>query len=201
MEDYNLNRSFLSLEEKSVVKHFDASHSIDNRGRFIVPLPRKAGVVPLGESRKQAIDRFFRLERLLWKRGTFEESSEVVREYFKMNHTEPVPVEDLDRGYEEVYYFPMQAVRKETSSTSKIRVVFDASARTSSGTSLNDHLLAGPTVHSLLIDVLLRFKRYKVALTTDVSRMYLAVLLSKSNEIFTVSYGGKTQISYSKIIV
>ena len=45
MEDYNLNRSVLSLEEKSVVKHFDTSHSIDNSGRFIVPLPRKAGVV------------------------------------------------------------------------------------------------------------------------------------------------------------
>lgn len=42
-------------------------------------------------------------------------------------------------------------MRKDTSSTTKIRAVFDASAKTSSGTSLNDTLLVG-TVHSLLID-------------------------------------------------
>ena len=71
----------------------------------------------------------------------------------------------------------MHAVRKETSSTSKIRVVFDASATTASGTSLNDHLLVGPTVHSSLIDVLIWFRQHKVALTSDVSHMYRAVLL------------------------
>ena len=73
----------------------------------------------------------------------------------------------------------MHAVRKETSSTTKSRVVFVASEKTTTGTSLNDHLLIGPTVHSPLIDVLLRFRQHKVALTTDVSRMYRAVLLPK----------------------
>ena len=37
------------------------------------------------------------------------------------------------------------------------QAVFDASAKSSSGVSLNDLLLVGPTVHSPLIDVLLRF--------------------------------------------
>ena len=55
--------------------------------------------------------------------------------------------------------------------------MFDASARTASGTSRNDHLLLAPTVYPLIIDVLLRFGRHRVARTTDVSRMYRAVLL------------------------
>ena len=46
------------------------------------------------------------------------------------------------------------------------------------GVSLNDTLLVGPTVHSSLIDVLLRFRFHRVALTTDVSRMYRAVELT-----------------------
>ena len=94
-----------------------------------------------------------------------------------MNHAELVPSADLERPREEVFYLPMHAVVKESSSTTKIRAVFDASAKSSSGVSLNNQLLIGPTVHSTLVDVLLRFRRHRVALTTDVSRMYRAVLL------------------------
>ncbi len=79
---------------------------------------------------------------------------------------------------EKVFYLPMHAVRKEDSTTTKLRVVFDASAKTSTGVSLNDTLLVGPTVHPPLIDVLLRFRTHRVALTTDVSKMYRAIDLS-----------------------
>ncbi len=73
-------------------------------------------------------------------------------------------------------HLPIHAVRKESSSTSKVRAVFDASAK--SGISLNDTLLVGPTVHPSLIDVLIRFRLHRVALTTDVSRMYRDVFLT-----------------------
>ena len=74
----------------------------------------------------------------------------------------------------------MHAVYKDSSSTSKMRIVFDASAKSSTRILLNDQLLIGPTVHAPLIDVLLRFRRHRVALTTDISRMYRAILLPKS---------------------
>ena len=67
IEDYNM-KPVLSLEEKSVVQHFESLYSRDERGRFIVPLPRKSGVVALGESRTQEDERFVRLERSLRKR-------------------------------------------------------------------------------------------------------------------------------------
>ena len=72
---------------------------------------------------------------------------------------------------------PIHVVRKETSSTTKVRAVFDASAKSSSGVSLNETLLIGLTVHPSLIDVLLRFRSHRIALTTDVSKMYHAVAL------------------------
>ena len=71
----------------------------------------------------------------------------------------------------------MNIVTMSSSTSTKMRVVFDASAKSTSGTSLNDHLLVGPTVHPSLLDVLIRLRRHRIALTTDVSRMFLAVLV------------------------
>lgn len=62
--------------------------------------------------------------------------------------------------------------------------MFDASAKSASGVSLNDTLLVGPTVHSSLTDVLLRFRTHRVALTADVSKMYRAIELVPSDRDF-----------------
>lgn len=82
---------------------------------------------------------------------------------------------------EHTCYLPMHAVRKCSSSTTKILMVFNGSVKSLTTVSLNDILLVGPTVHSTLLNVLLRFCTHHVALTTDVSHMYRAVLFTKSN--------------------
>ena len=78
----------------------------------------------------------------------------------------------------------MHAIRKESSTTTKIRAVFDASAKSSTGMSLNHTLLVGPTIHPPLVDVLLRFRLHHVAMTADVIRMYHAVMLTESDRDF-----------------
>ena len=98
------------------------------------------------------------------------------------NHAELVPTDDLEKPASEVFYLPMHPVFKETSTTTKVRPVFDASAPSSSGVSLNDLLLVGPTVHSSLVDVLIRFRLHRIGLTTDVSRMYRMVLFEASDK-------------------
>ena len=179
IEDYNLKRPVLSQKENTVVEHFDESHYKDESGRFVIPLPRKPGVVALGESRSHALETFSRLNRSLWKSATVHEFADVIRKYFDLNHAEPVLVEELDNPRTEVYYYPMHAVRKETSSTSKICVVLGASATTTSGMSLNDQLLVGPTIHCPLVDVLLQFRQHKVVLTADVSRIVSCCIVAK----------------------
>ena len=98
-----------------------------------------------------------------------------------MGHAELVPAVDLETPSHSVFYMPMHAVRKDSSLTTKVRAVFDVSAKTSTGVSLNDVLLVGPTVHSPLVDVLLRFRFHRVALIADVSRMYRAISLTPSD--------------------
>ena len=72
----------------------------------------------------------------------------------------------------------MHAVTKESSTSTKLRVVFDASARTTSGHSLNETLMVGPTLYPDIIDILIRFRSYSVSVTADISKMYRAVALS-----------------------
>ncbi len=181
VEEGTSGKASLSPEEKLVVQQFVDNHYRTKEGRFVVPLPKKSNAKPLGESRAQAVRRFLSLERSLRSRGQLDEFQTVIEEYFSMGHAESIPVADLQKPPKSVFYLPMHAVRKDSSTTTKVRAVFDASAKSSNGVSLNDTLCVGPTVHSSLIDVLLRFRSSRVALTTDVSRMYRAVELAAAD--------------------
>ena len=66
----------LSIEERTVVKHFENHHHRTPEGRFVVPLPRKPESQSLGESRSQAVKRFLSLERSLARKGQSQNLSE-----------------------------------------------------------------------------------------------------------------------------
>ena len=121
------------------------------------------------------------LERSLNRRGGFEEFNSGMQEYFKLGHAEAVPAADLEKPPPLTSYLPMHAVYKASSSNTKVRPVFDTSAKSSTNISLNDTLLVGPTVQ---IDVLLRFRWHSVALVADVSKMYRAVELVDDDKDF-----------------
>lgn len=99
-----------------------------------------------------------------------------MEEYFQLGHAEPVPTSDASKSHNETYYLPMHAVHKPSSTTTKLRVMFDA--KTSTGVSLNDILMVGPTVYPPLVDILLRFQSHPIALTADLSKMYQEFELS-----------------------
>ena len=86
-----------------------------------------------------------------------------------MGHAEEVPESSVNHPLQHTFNLPMHAVLKDSSTTTKLRAVFDASAKSSTGVDL---LLVGPTVHPSLVDVLIRFCTHHIALTTDVSLMY-----------------------------
>lgn len=75
------------------------------------------------------------------------------------------------------YYLPHHAVIKTSSTTTKLRVVFDASMKTSSGRSLNDILMVGPTIQKDLGQLLLQWRMFAVVFTADVEKMYRQILV------------------------
>ncbi|XP_022180598.1 uncharacterized protein LOC111040844 [Myzus persicae] len=86
-----------------------------------------------------------------------------------MNHMELVTAPNPNKC---AYYFPHHAVMKESSITTKLRVVFDGSAPSSSGLSLNDILFRGPKVQPDLLDILLGFRMHSIVITADIAKMY-----------------------------
>lgn len=79
------------------------------------------------------------------------------------------------------YYLSHHAVLKPSSSSStKLRVIFDASAKTGKY-SLNDVLKVGPTVQNDLFSIVLRFRRHPVAFSADVVKMYRQVRVHPSD--------------------
>ena len=75
------------------------------------------------------------------------------------------------------------AVVKQDRSTTKVRIVFDAAARYH-GVSLNDVVFQGPKLHCDLFNVLLRFRRYPVAVMCDISEMYLRIELTPEDQSY-----------------
>ena len=69
-------------------------------------------------------------------------------------------------------FLPHHGVIKDEGSTSKIRVVFDGSTKTSSGYSLNDIQMVGPTIQQDLTSILIRFREHQILITADIIKMY-----------------------------
>ncbi|XP_025264298.1 uncharacterized protein LOC112637853 [Camponotus floridanus] len=74
-------------------------------------------------------------------------------------------------------YLPHHGVLRETSITTKLRVVFNGSQLTTSGTSLNTSLLTGANLLPVLADVLLRWRWHRYVFLADIEKMYRQILV------------------------
>ncbi len=172
-----------SSDEEVALHHFRDTHQVLSDGRFSVALPRKSPMPILGESKSLAMRRFRQNESLAMK-ATLETFQSVLAEYGKLEHAELVPTNTIDLPSSEVYYLPVHGVSKESSTTTELRAVFDASAKSSTGCSLNDQLLAGPNLYPQLPSVLNRFRMFEIAMTSDISKMFREIVLQSSENNF-----------------
>ena len=167
-------------EELQCENFFTQTTSRTADGRYEVELPFNPDAPPIGESFNQAKRRFLALEKRLQSTGLKQDYTDYINGYKDAGHMERVPTEDLDKPHHQVFYLPHHNVMKD-SSTHKLRVVFDGSAKSSSGWSLNASLMTGPTLQDNLTDILLRFRFHTIALCADVEKMYRQVCLKRSS--------------------
>lgn len=95
---------------------------------------------------------------------------------FEMEATgviEEVPADEVSEG--PVYYMPSRPVVRESAVSTKCRPVFDASCKGFNGVSLNDCMEVGPCLLGDLTAILVRFRRWRIAITADIQKAFLQI--------------------------
>lgn len=171
----------LTEEERLSELIYDSTTIRLPSGRYSVSLPFKSKVEGFDGMRKIAFNRFASLERRLTRNESLkQEYSACITEYLDLGHMVEVdPVE-----FPNAYYIPHHSVVKESSSTTKLRVVFDASAQDSKMASLNSFLLNGPRLQADLLDLLIRFRFFRIGFTADIAKMYRQIIVNPNDYKF-----------------
>ena len=106
-----------------------------------------------------------------------DEYDKIIQDQLKEGIVERVS--DETQGERECY-LPHKAVIRETAQSTKMRIVFDASAKANQGgPSLNACLETGPPLQNLLWSVLVRNPLKPVALCGDIKQAFLQVRIQR----------------------
>ncbi|XP_029171148.1 uncharacterized protein LOC114940595 [Nylanderia fulva] len=167
-----------SPDERKCEEHFLATHSRTPQGRYIVRLPFKTGPpLSLGESRFIAESSLYRLERRFKRNPSIaSEYHDFLKEYENLGHMIKIPPTEIVQP-DQSYYIPHHAVLRDSSATTRLRVVFNASCRTTNGTSLNDNMFIGPKLQKDLAAVIMQWRQYRYVFTADIAKMYRQILV------------------------
>ncbi|XP_036142109.1 uncharacterized protein LOC118645343 [Monomorium pharaonis] len=180
VEDVAENPNNHTIEEAQCEQHFLQNLSRTPQGRFVVKLPcKEPGFDKLGESRDVALKRLYSLERRFRRDPELKiQYSQFLNEYLALGHMMQIDEQSDDNS--KSFYLPHHCVFKPTLGSNKIRVVFDASSKSSTGTSLNEVLMVGPTVQQDLLSILLRFRIFRYVLAADIIKMYRQIKVHPS---------------------
>ncbi|XP_033220888.1 uncharacterized protein LOC117175287 [Belonocnema kinseyi] len=168
-----------SKEELACEEYYKNTIRREVSSRYCVKLPFNDKRDSLGNSRNTALPRFHALERRFEKDPALKEQyTACIQGYFKELHIKSISSNEPNN---QGYYLPHHAVVKTCSLTTKTRVVFDGSAKTTTGISLNDSLMVGPTIQEDLFSIITRFRTFQYALTADIEQMYRQVVISEED--------------------
>ena len=134
-------------------------------------LPWKPNHLPLPDHYELCHKRLFSLLRRLKQTPTLlADYDAVIRDQLQRGM-----IEGVERTHSEHHdHIPHHCQDK---ATTKLRVVYDASARTA-GPSLNDCLYTGPSYGQSIFDILVRFRLHCVAIAGDIEKSFLMVSMN-----------------------
>ncbi|XP_075150731.1 uncharacterized protein LOC142224833 [Haematobia irritans] len=153
-------KRILSPSDKFYDENYVRTTRRDSEGRYIVTLPLKEEFGSLGPDVKSVYD-------------------SVVEEYLYLDHMRPVSaISSSDTLSCYHTYYPAINLEKKTS---KLRVAFNASNKTSNGNSLNDILHVGPTLQQDSVLLIVRWRIFRYVFNCDITQMYRQIRVNSSH--------------------
>ena len=179
----------LTPKEQQCEDIFALQHQRTVEGRYIVRLPFASPPTTLVETRRSAERLLIAMERRCERDVRFGDLYRAfLKEYEDQGHMKLA--QKPPNSSEDRCYLPHHGVLRESSTTTKLRVVFNGSQRTRSGESLNTHLLVGANLLPPLANVLLlwrwrwrwRWRWHRYALVADIEKMYRQILVHPDDQ-------------------
>lgn len=119
------------------------------------------------------------LKRLRQNPALLTEYDHIIQDQIEKGIVEDAPAIEASSAHP--HYLPHHAIIRTDHDTTKLRVVYDASAKLNGKPSLNDCLLIGPKFNQRIFDILLRFRSHKIALTADIEKAFLMIRVEEQD--------------------
>ena len=177
-------------DDKKVATDFEANIHMSN-DRYVVKFPWLQGSCLFSSYASEAKIRLFQTVRKLVRSNLLHQYDSIIKEYLSLEIVEKVDESDTTV----CRYLPHHGVVRQDKSTTKLRIVFDASAKSNNENSLNDCLLEGPSLYPDIIGIILRFRLHPFALIGDVEKAFLQISLDERDRDFTRFYWFDEQLS------
>ena len=167
-------------EESTLHNQFEKVVRFVNE-RYQVPLPWKEYHNPLPDNYQLCVTRLKGLlHQLRQDPAILKEYDGIIRDQLEKGIIEAVSTDEQLSGT--LHYLPHHAVVRQDKSTTKVRIVYDALAKSASNNpSLNECLHKGPKFNQLIFDLLVQFRSYEVALTADLEKAFLMVAVDEAD--------------------
>ncbi len=164
-------------DQISVYTEFQEQLERNPKGWYETGLPWKPNHPPLLTNETGSRQRLENLVKRLKANDRYHDYNAIIQQQLGEGVIEAAPVEAT--GTE--YYTPHKAVVKSSAESTKLRIVYDASAKESrTSPSLNDCLNPGPSLQNHLWAILVRSPFHPILLTGDLEKAFLQVRIKES---------------------
>lgn len=165
-------------DQGTVYDEFKEQLTRDEAGWYETGLPWRSNHPPLPSNQAGSLRRLSNLSKKLDRQQLTERYDQIVED----QKAEGVVESAEEPAVEKEFYIPHKPVVKPGAESTKLRIVYDASARAHSGApSLNECLNPGPPLQNKLWDVLVRSRFHPVALTGDMQKAFLQVRIREAD--------------------
>ena len=167
-------------EELRLMKE-NVTHDADNKC-VRVTYPIIGDITKLRDNRYQVVRMAERYEKKLIKDDKLDNYNQVLQSYIDRSVLVPVSAKDIQEWKEQgghVNYIGHHGVENDASTTTPLRLVANSALKNcNTGPSVNDLWPKGPNSLSNLVEVLLRWRSYPVAVVWDLTKAYHSIFTS-----------------------
>ena len=171
-------------EPKEFIESFNESVHFNGK-RYEVELPWKQDCHSIPSDYQLCEKRLRSLHRkMLHQPELLQEYNQIIQQQIQDGIVERVPDEDIENTDKEtVHYSPHHGIVQRDRDTTKLRIVYDGSAKPPDREhSLNDCLETGPNFIPQIFDTLVKFRWHRIGLTADIEKAFLMVPINDKNK-------------------